>query len=79
MSSRSYKTAGERQEEVSFLEVHTHGKLAAVCAKHLVKGRSVRVVGRLKQERWQDSAGNAQAKVIILAEHVEFSPKKKEG
>ena len=73
-SSRSYKDNGGRQEEVSFVEGVTHGKLAQVCAEHLHKGRGVRLVGRLKQERWEDASGNARSKVVIVAEHVEFQP-----
>jgi single-strand DNA-binding protein len=34
----------------------------------------VRVVGRLKQERWTGPDGKAQAKILIVAEHVEFRP-----
>ena len=74
-STRTYKLNDERIEEVSFVEATTSGKLATVCAEHLVKGRGVRVVGRLKQERWEDSEGNARAKLVIVAEHVEFKPK----
>ena len=76
-SSRSYKhpeNEGERVEEVSFLEATTHGKLATVCHEHLRKGRGLRVVGRIKQERWEDDAGNSRSKVVIIAEHVEFQP-----
>ena len=73
-SSRSYKVAGERTEEVSFIESTTWGKLATVCAEYLHKGRGVRVVGRIKQERWEDPDGNARSKVVITAEHVEFQP-----
>ena len=73
-SSRSYKVDGERHEEVSFVEATTWGKLAQVCAEHLHKSRGVRVVGRIKQERWEDADGTARAKVVIVAEHVEFQP-----
>ena len=76
-SNRSYKVEGERHEEVSFVEATTWGKLATVCAEHLVKGRGVRVVGRLKQERWEDGDGNARAKLGIVAEHVEFQPQRR--
>ena len=65
---------GERHEEVSFVEATTWGKLATVCAEHLGKGRGVRVVGRTGQERWEDGDGNPRAKVVIVAEHVEFHP-----
>ena len=75
-SVRTYKVDGERTEEVSFIEATTAGKLATVCAEHLAKGRGVRVVGRIKQERWEDADGNARAKVLIVAEHVEFQPRR---
>jgi single-strand DNA-binding protein len=73
-STRTVGCAGERREEVSFIEASTAGRLATVCAEHLQKGRGVRVVGRIKQERWEDAAGNTRSKVLIVAEHVEFQP-----
>ena len=75
-SVRTCKLDGERHEEVSFIEAVTAGKLATVCAEHLSKGRGIRVVGRIKQERWEDAEGNARAKVVIVAEHVEFQPRR---
>ena len=75
-SVRTYKLDGERTEEVSFVEAVTAGKLATVCAEHLSKGRGVRLVGRIKQERWEDTEGNARSKVVIVAEHVEFQPRR---
>lgn len=81
-SNRSYKDPerqGERTEEVSFIETTTWGKLATVCHEHLAKGRGVRVVGRLKQERWEDSHGNARAKVVVIAEQVEFQPVRRQS
>ena len=77
-STRTYKIDGERTEEVSFIEATTCGKLAQVCAEHLSKGRGVRVVGRIKQERWEDADGNARSKVVIVAEHVEFQPRREQ-
>ena len=73
-STRTYKLDGERVEEVSFVEATTCGKLATVCAEHLAKGRGVRVVGRIKQERWEDQDGATRSKVVIVAEHIEFQP-----
>ena len=75
-SVRTYKLEGERHEEASFIEAVTAGKLATVCAEHLTKGHGVRVVGRLKQERWEDADGNARSKLVIVAEHVEFQPRR---
>jgi single-strand DNA-binding protein len=76
-SVRTYKLDGERTEEVSFIEASTAGRLATVCAEHLQKDRGVRLVGRIKQERWEDAEGNSRSKVLIVAEHVEFQPQRR--
>jgi single-strand DNA-binding protein len=34
----------------------------------------VRVVGRLKQDRWNGSDGKPRSRIAIVAEHVEFRP-----
>ncbi|MDR1786409.1 MAG: single-stranded DNA-binding protein [Spirochaetaceae bacterium] len=74
--NRTYKTVeGVLQKEVYFFDVDTWGQLARVCAETCDKGRGVRVVGRLKQDRWQDSEGKNRSKIRIVAEHVEFKPK----
>lgn len=71
-SNRYYKVEGEKQEEVSFFDVETWSKLAERCGDELHKGRGVRVVGRLKQDRWSDKEGNPRSKTKIVADHVEF-------
>jgi single-strand DNA-binding protein len=48
-----------------------------VCGEYLKKGRGVRVVGRLKQDRWTSPEGQGRSKVSIVAEHVEFKPQLK--
>jgi single-strand DNA-binding protein len=73
-SNRYYKKNGEGQNEVSFFDVETWSKLAENCGEYLKKGRGVRVVGRLKQDRWVDTEGKTRSKVKIVAEHVEFKP-----
>jgi single-strand DNA-binding protein len=39
----------------------------------------VRVVGRLKQDRWTGNDGKPHSKVSIVAEHVEFRPECKKN
>jgi len=73
-NNRFYKQGEEWQKETSFFVVDVWGKQGETCSEHLSKGRGVRVVGRLKQERWQDDQGNNRSKVKIVAEHVEFKP-----
>jgi single-strand DNA-binding protein len=73
-SNRFYKQDSGLEKEVSFFDVETWAKLAENCGSLGRKGRGVRVVGRLKQERWNDSEGKPRSKVKIVAEHVEFRP-----
>ncbi len=79
--NRFYKQDQEQQKEVSFFDITTWTRLAEVCGEYLKKGRGVRVVGRLKQDRWTDPEGKPHSKVFIIAEHVEFKPqlKNKDG
>lgn len=65
---------GDASEEVSFFEIEAYGKMAEICEKYGNKGRGVRVVGRLKQNRWKDAEGKNFNKVFIVAEHVEYKP-----
>ncbi|GMO46721.1 MAG: hypothetical protein Pg6C_08540 [Treponemataceae bacterium] len=74
--NRWYKsTDGAMQKEVSFFDIDTWGNLAKTCSQTCEKGRGIRVVGRLKQNRWQDTEGRNRSKVCIIAEHIEFKPK----
>jgi single-strand DNA-binding protein len=73
-SNRYFKQDSGMEKEICFFEAETWGKLAETCNSLGRKGRGVRVVGRLKQERWQDREGNAKSKVVIVAEHIEFRP-----
>ena len=49
-------------------------KSAEYCHKKAVKGRGLRVVGRLKQDSWKDSEGKLQSRVFVIAEHIEYKP-----
>jgi single-strand DNA-binding protein len=79
-SNRSYKKGEAWEKEVSYFEIDAWGKLGENCAAHLKKGRGVRVVGRLKQERWADKDGKVRSAVKVIAESIEFKPEyKKDG
>jgi single-strand DNA-binding protein len=73
-SDRYYKQNEELEKEVSYFDVEAWSKLALACSQNLKKGRGVRVVGRIKQDRWTDPEGKQRSKVKIVAEHVEFKP-----
>jgi len=71
-SNRFYKTEEGRKSEVGFFDVEVWSRLAETCSEYLSKGRGVRVVGRLKQDRWTNSEGELRSRVRIVGEHVEF-------
>ena len=73
-SNRFFRNGGDLEKEVFFFDVETWAKLAEQCYNLGRKGRGVRVVGRLKQDRWNDGDGKARSRVSIVAEHVEFRP-----
>lgn len=71
--NRWYKNKnGEGVNEVSYFDVETYGKMAETCAKQTMKGRGIRVVGRLKQNRWKDEKKGYLSKIFVVAEHVEY-------
>jgi single-strand DNA-binding protein len=78
-SSRFYKNGDNREKDVSFFDVEAWAKLAEQCYNLGHKGRGVRVVGRLKQDRWTDNDGKTRSRVSIVAEHVEFRPEFNQG
>ena len=73
-SNRFFKQDTGFEKEVSFFQVETWAKLAEACSNKGKKGRGVRVVGRLKQDRWTGTDGKPHSRVAIVAEHVEFRP-----
>jgi single-strand DNA-binding protein len=73
-SNRYYKVDSGFEKEVSFFDVETWARLAEACYDKGRKGRGIRVVGRLKQDRWTGSDGKQHSKIAIVAEHVEFRP-----
>ena len=73
-SNRFFRQESGLEKEVSFFEIETWAKLAETCSNLGKKGRGVRVVGRLKQDRWTGTDGKPRSKISIVAEHVEFRP-----
>ena len=72
--NRFFKNSnGEMVNEVSYFDIQGFGKQVEVLGK-AKKGQGIRVVGRLKQERWQDQDGKFHSKVRVIAEHAEIKP-----
>jgi len=83
--NRFFKQDDETQKEVSFFDVSCWTRLAEVCSEYLKKGRGVRVVGRLKQDRWTDAdgkdgaAGAAEAPAEVADDQAPEETKLKEA
>ena len=72
--NRRYLTeSGERQEEVTYLDIVLWGKQAELAGQFLAKGRSVFIEGRLQMDSWEDKAtGQKRSKIKIVAENMQF-------
>ena len=69
---RKYKDKdGNESLETSYFEVEAYGKMAISVGNFAKKGSGIRVVGRLKQRRWEEN-GRLCSKVIVIAEHIEY-------
>ena len=66
-------------DEVSCFDIEAFGNLAEFCASKIKQDREIRLAGRLKQSKWKNSDNNECSKVVIIAEHIELKPMKKEG
>ena len=70
---------GETRKEVAFFDVEAWGEnFCTHLARMAKKGRGLRVVGRLKQDRWKNQEGKSASKIYILAEHIDFQNQKPE-
>ena len=77
--SRKYKQGEEWKEEVSYIDVVVWGKQAENCGQYLNKGSGVLVEGRLQQRRWETDDGQKRSKVEVVANSVQFMPKRQAG
>lgn len=77
-TNRTYKTKdGEKKEEAEFHNVVVFGKTAENCAQYLSRGSAAYVEGRLQTRSWDDKdSGKKQYKTEIVAETVQFGPRK---
>ena len=71
-SNRSYRSAKGFEHEVSFFDVEAWGKTAEAVRDNCTKGTGVRVVGKIKQNRWESQDGKKRSQVVVVSEYVEF-------
>jgi len=72
--NRTWKTeAGEKKEEVSFIECDAFGRTAETLAQYFKKGKPILIEGRLKQETWDDKqSGQKRSKLKVIVESFSF-------
>jgi single-strand DNA-binding protein len=65
--------AGEKKEEVTFVDVDVFGRTAENVGQYMRKGRPIMVEGRLKLDQWDDKqTGAKRSKLGVVAETVQF-------
>lgn len=65
---------GEGKEEVSYVDIEAFNGMAEYASDKAVKGRAIRVVGRLKQDRWKNKEDKWESRMSVVAEHIEYKP-----
>lgn len=65
--------SGEKQEEVTFVDVELWGRQAEVAGEYLKKGRPVYIEGRLKLDSWDDKqTGAKRSKMKVVGENIQL-------
>ena len=72
-TSRVYKNgSGEDVTEHYQFDVVSFGEYGKDLLNPLKNCTGVRIVGSIKQDKWEDSEGVTHSKVYIVSEHIEF-------
>lgn len=73
VNSGKKQADGSWVDEASFFDITLFGKLVETLKPYMTKGKQVAIVGKLKQDRWQDKqTGNNRSRVYIIADEVQL-------
>jgi len=65
--------AGEKKEEVTFVDVDIFGRTAENVGQYMRKGRPILIEGRLKLDQWDDKqTGQKKSRLGVVADTVQF-------
>jgi single-strand DNA-binding protein len=70
--TRTYKVDEEYKKEISYFMVEAWGDIATVAKEKVKYGVPVRVIGRLKQDRWDSAEGEHLTRVKIMASSIDY-------
>jgi len=80
VNRRYVNDQGERQEEVTYLDVVLWNKTAELAGQYLSKGKPVYIEGRMQMDTWEDKAtGQKRSKIRIVCENMQFLDSKGSG
>jgi len=74
--------AGEKKEEVTFVDIDVFGRTAENVAQYMRKGSPLLVEGRLRLDQWDDKqTGQKRSKLGVVGEIIQFlgSPRAGDG
>ena len=72
--NRTWKDeAGNKKEEVCFVDFQAWGRLAENLSQYMKKGGQILLEGRLKLEQWDDkNSGQHRQRLVVVAEQIQF-------
>jgi single-strand DNA-binding protein len=78
-NNRTYVTAGEKKEQVSFFNCVAWAKTGEVIAEYCKKGKRIGIEGRLQQRSWDDQEGKKRQTVEVVVDNFQFLDPPREG
>lgn len=70
---------GNKQQASEYHNVVVFGRQAETCSQYLKKGQSILVEGRIQTRSWAGQDGVKKYKTEIVADRVQFGPKREGG
>lgn len=70
---------GNKQQATEYHNVVVFGRQAETCGQYLKKGQTVLVEGRIQTRSWAGQDGVKKYRTEIIADRVQFGPKKLDG
>ena len=65
--------AGEKSEEVTYIDVELWGRLAEIAGEYAKKGRSIFIEGRLRLDSWEDKqSGQKRNRLKVVGEGLQL-------
>jgi len=79
-TNRTYRDKdGNQKEQTEYHNIVVFGRQAETTAQYLKKGSSALIEGRLQTRSWEGQDGKKNYRTEIVADRVQFGPKKFDG